>query len=244
MSCNDKPTDCTPCRDCEPAAPVLPRCDVALPDGTYTNATVTVQGGCIIALQDGRPPQYAPPDCCVETGGGGGSDEPCDCPPGEPGDPATIEIASIFSIGPNEAPRAENIGTATNAVINLYIPRGQPGQDSIQATGVNSEAGGIVIENGLVSGLPSTWPPVLYVTGMSNTTGVTFDISAPDPMSGLVKLNIDLSGYDTALRRDFDQKLQALQDSMQTQITALQQSVATLSQSVTQLSSQVSRCCP
>lgn len=213
MTCNDRPTDCTPgCPDTP--APVLPRCDVALPNGTYNNATVVVSDGCIVALQEGRAPQYAPPDCCDDAGGGGGGDDgPCDCPPGEPGRNATISIGTTHSGAPGTAPQVQNVGTNIDAILEFTIPRGEQGGGGGGAgdgfTGVRS---GIVFEGGRVQNWP-VYGPVMYLQGEGSPAGVTVTASDPSP-GGVVTISVDLSGYDAALRNWITGQLQGLQDQL------------------------------
>lgn len=242
MACNNQPTDCRPnCPDTP--EPVLPRCDIALPDGVYTNATVTVEDGCIVLLESGRPPQYAPPDCCDEGGGGGGgNDEPCDCPPGDPGENATIAIGQVFSVAPGAPAVVENIGTDVNAILQFYIPRGTPGQDASNITGFTGFRSGITFEDGLVKSLPATGP-VMYLTGQGTPLGVSVDFSDPDSDSGLVTCTVDISSYDSMLRSDITNAMNNADNSLQAQITALQNLVTNLSNQVAALSSQVATCC-
>lgn len=232
MACNNRPTSCAPCDDCPPTpAPLTPRCDVMLVDGTFVNATVVIENGCIVSVQQGTPPVYRPDICCDTPGGGGGGDEPCDCPPGDPGENATVSIAQVFTIPYGEPARAENIGTPSNVILNLYIPQGRPGQDSDSISGVTDERGGIVIENGVIKMLPATWPPVLFIQGQTDNQQVQLTFSAPDTGTGMVTATLNLQSLINSMNFERQQSEQALQ----AQITALQSQLASMQTAITQI---------
>lgn len=246
MACNDKTTDCAPCRDCPPPPdPVLPRCDITLPDGTFNNATVVVDGGCITAVSEGRAPQYTPDPCCAETGGGGGggNDEPCDCPPGEDGDNATITIGQVFSVDAGEEAEIVNVGSETHAVLDFYLPRGDAGESGEGFDGVTDDRGGIYIEDGAIVGLPATWPPALYIQAIAYPTEVSFTASAPNNDTGLVEMELDLRNYDNNLRQWVESKINDATTPLQNQIDALQQTVSAMQSTINGLQNQINQCC-
>lgn len=228
---------CEPC-DCPPAPePVLPRCDIALPDGVFTNATVVVDDGCIVKVEKGRPSQYAPDDCC--DGGGNAvilPPEPCDCPPGEPGRNATISIGKVQSIAPGAPPRVENSGTESNAVLDFYIPRGEQGQDAEAGSGAESDAGGIAIEDGRIIALPAAWPPVLAVASSTDNPDVSFTFSAPDPETGLAEAEVRVGPMLSTLRQwvslQIEQATQPLHDQLASQ-----------QNQINELKAQIKECC-
>lgn len=233
--------NCPPCQGCEPAEPVLPRCDISLIDGTFTNATVVVEDGCITSVTMGEAPQYTPDLCCdpvtSDTGGGSGSSDDCDC---EDGENATINIGTVVSIPAGNPPQVTNSGTDTNAVLNFYIPQGQQGSSGDSGTGVNSDAGGIYIENGLITGLPAQWPPVGFITTSYAPSNVDFTATAPDPLTGIVNLDLDLTTFEGDLKQwiyDY------VETPLQNQISALQNQMSSLQQQVAALQTSVANCC-
>lgn len=234
MNCNDcqEPMDC--CRDCDqPPEPVLPRCDIALIDGTYTNATITVEKGCITSVEKGKAPLYTPDLCCepitvTRSAGSSDFDEPCDCPPGEKGDNATIAIGKIQTIGEGEPARVENSGTKTNAILDFYLPKGDQGSSGMSANGVTSDKGGLSIENGLITALPVAWPPVGLIEASSETPGVILTASNPDPTTGMVTLKVDVKGLVDQLTDKFTKELDDLQRAMETRINTLESKVSKL----------------
>lgn len=239
MSCNDQNTDCAPCQDCTASPdPVMPRCDIALVDGTFTNSTVVVVNGCIIEVQQGEPPLYEPDPCCVApANGGGGVQEPCDCPPGEDGENATISIGQIFAVAPTAPAQVINVGTPSNAVLEFYIPRGEDGADAPSGNGVTNNTAGINIVNGLVKALPAAWPPVLFITTEVHPNNVTFTASLPDPATGESHIVLDLQTFEADLKAYTDSQVAAAQATLQSQIDSL-------TTQLTALQTQVNACCP
>lgn len=53
--------------------------------------------------------------------------------PGPPGDAGTIDIVDVITLHSNEDARVENIGDKQNARLEIYIPRGENGQDGKSA---------------------------------------------------------------------------------------------------------------
>ena len=215
MTCA-KPSDCAPCSKCpETPAPVMPRCDVVLQDGVYTNATVVVEDGCIIEIQQGQPLLYQPEPACG-PGAGQGPDTPLDPGQGPPGDNATIEINMVESLPAGSSPYVENVGTATHAILNFGIPRGATGADALPASGATTSAAGIIFTNGLLkTPLPPAWPPVLDVL-VNPPTDVGVALSAVKGSDGIVRVTLDLSGLIT----NFNSQLALLQSQIDALNTA------------------------
>lgn len=221
-------SNCAPCANCPPTpAPVMPRCDIALPDGTYANATVVVENGCIVDVQAGSLPAYTPDPCCPEGGGGAGGDG-IDGPAGPPGQNATIAIGVVTSVPFGDPATVVNTGTPTNAILNFGVPRGEDGTDGDGSTiGATNTSVGIEIEDGLIKSLPAQWPPVMMVTTVNESValGVVFEANE-DPATGIVTITLDLTAYDTAIRADFQTALDTLSGQMsalQTQLISLQE---------------------
>ena len=225
MSC-EKPTPCPPCADpCGPApAPVLPRCDIVLPDGVYLNATVVVENGCITVVAQGEAPLYDPDVCCATPGGGGGGGGGAgpQGPPGVPGAPASVQVGSVATTAPGTTATVVNTGTAQNAIFNFTIPRGAPGTDGSAPTGMTNTSADIVFTNGVLQGLPVQWPPIMLATAASATTGVLFTAVKNDA-NGMVTLTLSLETYDSLLRDWVTSQLGGLQS----QIDALATQIAT-----------------
>lgn len=237
MSCKDPLNDCGPCKDCDDPAPVLPRCNNALPDGTYTNATVVVQGGCITAVQTGAAPLYTPELCCDGSSGGD-----CDCEDGQDGqdgqdgEAATVEVGT-YSMVPEGSPLTiTNSGTTSHAVLNFQIPMSACNCDDGGGgtTGVTDNTAGIEIEDGVVKSLPLTWPPALTVS-----TTVT-NLALPTPLLLFSASSVDSNG-EVVLTIDES----ALMNWINLQIT---NALAPLQSDITDLQTDVSdiqaNCCP
>lgn len=215
MACA-KPNNCAPCSKCpETPQPVMPRCDIVLPDGSYTNATVVVENGCIIDVQQGTAMVYTPDSCCATPGGeGSGGIAGLDGGPGPKGDDATIGIGVVTSLAPGSAPTVENVGTAQNAILNIGIPRGEPGTPGVTPTGATVNAAGIIFAGGaLQNPLPVMWPPVLLVDfEPSPVAGVS--LSATKGADGKVMVTVDLTAFMAGLQSQFA-TMQGTIDNMQ-----------------------------
>lgn len=204
MSCTN-PKDCRPCEGCLPTEPIRPHCDVILDDGVYTNATVIVQGGCIVRVQEGQLPVYDVAPCSSSPGGGAPvQPPPCNCPPGADGESATISVGAVHSVAPSAPARVVNTGSLTHANLAFYIPRGMDGQDGEGATGVTDNRGNIEIEEGLIKSLPPTWPPVLNIKTVVKPTGSVMNLMAgPVNSEGELELTFDdgglISGLETQM---------------------------------------------
>lgn len=214
MACA-KPSDCAPCSKCpEPVAPVMPRCDVVLNDGVYTNATVSVEGGCIVSVVQGTPLLYQPDNNCAGTGGTGGEGSGLPGEPGPPGQAATIQIGTVTSLPAGAAPTVTNVGTPNAAILNIGIPRGADGEDGAPPGGASSTDGGIILDDGAIkSPLPVAWPPVLDVlAGPPVGAGITWSFTK-NPANGLITAAIDVS----ALITTFNNQITALTDEIDAQ---------------------------
>lgn len=221
-------TDCPRAVNCDPVGPtpepVLPRCqDVVLVDGTYVNATVVVNNGCIVLLTEGDAPLYQPDPCCAPVGGGGGGGgSGLPGPRGFPGDDATITIGTVATGAPGSQATVQNVGTQNDAVFNFVIPQGPAGAGGTAPFGLTGNFTGLVLQTGLVQALPLTWPPVLQAIGFGAPAGVA--VTATKDINGNLEVSVDISAYDADIRADF----QLLIDNMQLQIDTLTAKVTAL----------------
>lgn len=224
MACA-KPSDCAPCNKCaESPAPVMPRCDIALTDGTYANATVVVENGCIIDVQQGTAPLYTPDSCCAVPGGGGGeAGNGLDGDPGPAGSAATIAINSVASLPPGSAPTVVNIGSPSAALLDIGIPRGEPGAPAaFPPGGANSTDGGVTVANGLImTPLPAAWPPVLDVVFTPTAVAGVALNAVKNPANGQIQLTVDLSTFLTLINNEFTAK-QGLIDALTSRVEDLE----------------------
>lgn len=194
-NCKDPLTDCG-CKNCTEPAPVMPRCDVPLIDGTYTHATVTVQGGCIINVASGSIPTFTIDECC--EGGGGGGD--CDCQDGADGRDGIDGITPNFSIGtvtllnPTDYPTVSLSGTQTSPVLNFGLPSCDCSNSggSGGCGGISDSDDYLTIDSGCITHVGPAWPPINSVEITSLTTGATFTGGYIDGTTW--KLNADFSG--------------------------------------------------
>lgn len=216
MACNETQKNCQPCKDCPPITPpVQPRCNVILADGVFTNATVIIDNGCIVAVARGNPFEYRPDANCGGGGGGGGGGSGLDGDQGPQGPAGTVAVGSYRMVGYDQPLRIWNTGTASSAILNFEIPESRPGQPGGGGStqGVTDDRAGIEIEDGLVKTLPIHWPPVLYILGEGDDgsgVAITFE---KDDSNGVVTAKIDASG----LRNELLQLIQ----NMQNQIDAI-----------------------
>lgn len=207
MACA-KPGDCAPCNKCADApSPVMPRCNVVLTDGSYPNATVVVEGGCIVSITQGDAPLYQPNVCCSGSGEGGGGAQGLQGPAGPAGHNATVHIDSVVSLAPGSAPTVVNIGTATDAALVIGIPAGTPGAAGAPPSGGASDSeAGIALVNGMImSPLPITWPPVMNVQFSPAIVGlgIVGNISKDDS-TGMVSIAMDFSAMIAGLQSQID----------------------------------------
>ena len=222
MSCQ-KPTPCPPCADPCGATPdpVMPRCDIVLPDGVYTNATVVVENGCIIAVTEGEPFLYQPDSCCATPGGGGSGGTGPQGPIGPQGLPATVSAGTVATTAPGTPATVTNVGTASNAIFNFTIPRGEPGANGTSPSGLTVSTAGIEFVNGALQSLPVQWPPLMLLTPQAvDVAGVTLT-QTKDNSNGNVVLTLSMAAYDTALRSWVTAELAQALVTVQTQIDAL-----------------------
>lgn len=214
MTCRHA-TDCQPCQQCadEAPEPILPRCDVVLTDGVFPWATVTVEDGCIVEVNEGRAPLYQPDSCCALPGEGGSNGDGLDGDRGPPGQAATIQVGSVSGSAPGSPPTVVNVGTSSNAILDFTIPRGEPGEDAAGAGGASSTLGGITLTEGLIQEpLPVMWPPVLELrVTPSNVAGIVLE-ATKDPADGLVTLGINLDAYVANVQATFEQQQEQIVD--------------------------------
>lgn len=209
MACNcPEPLDC--CQDCpQPPAPVLPRCNIALPDGVFTNATVVIESGCITNVSTGRPPQYTPSTCCDGGGGNGGT-------PGTPGEPgrdgrdgesATIAVGQVTTLPPGQPGRVVNVGSPATAILDFYLPVGELDEGELPSIGLDDSSAGIVFEDGLLKQIPGTWPPALAFVSSGAPDGVELNFSQPDQHTGVVAVDVDISEFLLNVRQWVNDRL-------------------------------------
>ena len=223
MACA-KPSDCAPCSKCpDSPAPVLPRCDVVLNDGVYANATVYIENGCIVLVQQGQPLLYQPDINCAGAVGGGGGGGGLQGEQGPAGQAATIQIGTVTSLPPGSAPTVVNVGTPNAAILNIGIPRGADGDDGAPPGGATSSEGGIVLQQGAIqTPLPPSWPPVLeIVPNPVQGAGVSWAFTK-NPANGVVLADLDITGLITW----FENELSVLADQNIAQQTTIDDLVA------------------
>lgn len=222
MACA-KPSDCAPCSKCpDSPAPVMPRCDVVLADGSYSNATVVVEDGCIISVTQGVPLVYQPDNNCAGTGGTGGGGDSLPGDQGIPGEAATIQIGSVTSLAFGAQPTVENVGTPTHAILNIGIPRGDDGNDAtLPSNGADSNAAGINLVNGMITEpLPPAWPPILDIIPQP-VIGTGASLTFVKGADGIMAVELDISGLITWFNNEID-SLQATINNHEARIAALE----------------------
>lgn len=65
---------------------------------------------------------------------------------GEKGESATINVGDVFSLNSGERPIVNNVGTASNAILNFGIPKGEPGAAGKSAYDIYKNHGGLLSE--------------------------------------------------------------------------------------------------
>ena len=206
--------DCCTCGGGDTPEPVLPKCqDVDLTDGTFTNATVVIEDGCIVDVQEGVAPQYTPDPCCATPGGAGAGTPGPKGDPGSPGAAATVNVGTVTTGAPGSPATVTNVGTANAAILNFVIPAGAPGASG-SGTGLDGDFAGLVLQDGTVQLLPTAWPPVYTVIGVGNPGSVS--VTASKDAAGVLTLTVDLSAYDAALRSYYDAQLLAITNNLST----------------------------
>lgn len=228
------------CEECEHPSPVMPRCDVALAPGVYTNATVHVnEQGCIVRVENGKPFVYAPDACCSPVHDISGGGEGLEGPPGPSGTNATITIGSVQTTEPGTPARIENVGTSTNAVLNFYLPRGDQGQNVEASKGTNFDKGGLIVENGLVTGVPFTYPPISTAQGFGEN-GIGITVEKNEDIGSLL-ITVNGSELRNQASSDADQKVQGAKNELNGKIdstaNALRDMINTLASRVSALES-------
>lgn len=241
MGCDKTNGDCRPCKDCQDVIPpVMPRCDVALADGVFANAVVTVDGGCIIRVEQGDPLLYQPDPCCQIAGGSGGSSSGSAGLKGDKGDKgesASVSIGTVVTVSSDKPARVTNVGTKTNVILNFEIPQGASGADGNGDTGDDFDSGGLVIENGVVKEIPAGWLILTEFKGDEQDNNFRFEPSL-DKETGIMTLRVNAQGfYEKTMTAvgvamaQRDVKISELQNkltSLETKVTALENAVKAL----------------
>ena len=226
MTCDKSLGDCAPCKDCPPVPnPVMPRCNNYIPNGYFTNATVVVQNGCIVAVAEGEPFQYSPATSCGTGTGANGRMAFRESPP-EPSpvdqifsmmtepnhapEGTTVEVNSVHAIAPGEMPRVKNVGTATAVKLDFYMPT-LPASPPEARAGVNVVAGGWDIENGKIHALPVAFPPLTELIA-DPTSNVVIEVTK-NPATGVGTVRFDLSApLNAAITEALKAPLLAIED--------------------------------
>jgi hypothetical protein len=200
------------------------RCEGAIPnDGTFTNATVVIENGCVVSVTEGTPLLYQPDNNCAGAGGGGGGGETLLPDPGEPGPAGTIQIGTISTLAPGSPVTIDNVGTPSAAVLNIGIPAGPAGTPAPALVGgANSTAGALVVEFGrIMEPLPVVWPPVFdVVAGAPVGAGVSIGFTK-NPANGVITAVLDVSGLISSFQAQID-ALQVQIDDHQARLVVLE----------------------
>lgn len=233
MACDKTDGNCKPCKDCKDIIqPIMPRCqDVVLADGVFQNATVTVDGGCIIRIQSGEPLVYKPDPCCATVGAGGGSNSGgLKGEKGDSGKNATIAIGQVQTVAADSPARVWNSGTSVNAVLNFEIPKGASGESGKAGSGADFSENGLVIENGIIKDTPIGW---LVLSGIQGDPADShFQVNTEiNEKTGVLTLSINPQGFQGALMNAFAKEL----DKRDNQISALNKQLDKLEQTLSQL---------
>lgn len=254
MGCNCQDPNCQPCGsgDCEncapPPEPILPKCDVTLPDGVYPNATVVVSEGCIIQVTGGSNRVYSPTiECCGPGGGGGGGGggDPggggggvCDC---EDGRDATITFEGVVLEDPGTNPSVTAYGGPFETHLQFHLPKPWPDPDDPGNTpiGLTIDEGDIQIEDGLITGVPSIWPPVMSLVAVSVDIDISLTVEesyvAGDP-TGIWTITLDTTNFLNRIRNSW---ASAIATAVSDATTPLEQDIVDLRNDVADLQSRV-----
>jgi hypothetical protein len=184
------------------------------PNKVFTNATIrTDANGCIFTIENGELPAYTPDPCCPTGGGGtGGGASGLDGNTGDAGPAGTIAIGSVSTVAAGTPASVVNIGTANAAILNIAIPAGPPGTPAVNTTGLNLNAAGYVITNGVIQALPGAWPPMLnFTSGVSSNSGVVLTMN--EDSTGAVTISVDAS----AMRTEYLNQVNALTSTVNAQ---------------------------
>ena len=240
MACDKSLGDCAPCKDCPPVPnPVMPRCNNYVNDGRFTNATVVVENGCLVAVEQGAPFQYSPDtSCSAGTGAFGRMAAP---PPPTPSlaqqaimqmrkpettpEGVTVEIGSVHAIGPTDMPRVKNVGTAKSVKLDFWLPREDPTEP--EERGLTAEIGGWEFVGGRVIGAPTNFPPLTDLIPNPDSPLIIF--VTKDEHTGVGTLTVDVTPLvDAAVRQAMIQPMQTIEDlisqmaDLKLQVEALQ----------------------
>lgn len=227
MSCDKSLGDCAPCKDCPPVPnPVMPRCNNYVNDGRFTNATVVVENGCLVAVEQGAPFQYSPDTSCSAGTGAFGRMGMMSAP--EPPTPSlaqqaimqmrkpeatpegvTVEIGTVHAIGPADMSRVKNSGTAKSVKLDFWLPRETP--TGPEERGLTAEMGGWGFDDGRVIGAPTNFPPLTDLMPSPDSPLIVF--VTKDEKTGVGTLTIDVTPVvDAAVRQAMVQPMQAIED--------------------------------
>lgn len=145
---NDRNLCRKPVEECVVQAPIPEGCNVVFKDGVYKNATIYVENGCIVKIEDGIPFVYDPNVCCSTTNNGcacdlhlqsnsGEHSADCGCGCGEgnfnkgekgdPGESVEISIGQVQTVSAAEKAEVWLSGTPTKQILNFKIPQGVSG---------------------------------------------------------------------------------------------------------------------
>jgi len=181
------------CEKCPPPPdPVLPRCNIALPDGVYQHATLVIENGCIVEVREGEPFIYTPQPCC-STGGGsdGGGGTPTD----------GIAVAQSQSIqltgdGTSGTPLTANVRVSGSTGNTLQIRA-----DGLFAAGGDGSGGSSIVR---VANSPS-----LNLSGTGTLTdpisgSVRIDPRDPDNFLTMTDQGLEANGRNIPVSADLD----------------------------------------
>lgn len=244
-------TNCSPCKDCQkPVPPVMPRCDVALPDGVFTNATVTVEGGCIIKVEAGEPFVYRAEPCCTPAGGGNvtGAGSGIMGATGRDGKAATVSIGEVHSVSANTPPRVVNTGSDTAAVLDFYIPSGAKGEQGAAGTqgDFDYNKGGVVIKDGIVMDLPPNFPEgVVNKLEGSDENGIRIIVTF-DEAANTATISADATALVEGIHTQLQQSFTAVHNTiseLRNEVNNLRTEVNNYSSRMNQFEQRLNQCC-
>lgn len=170
----------------------VPRAE-KIEDGIYTNPTITMQDGCVVAIEQGTNVVYSACDPCVTpvTPPDGGSvtlsGDACNLTVETSGDGL---LTQLF-VGMNTCIRLTGCGVAANPLTAEPIISPDAGNalecrgnglfvaNPSATTGANFVGCGIVIQNGLITTLPLPFQPVLTLVSSDGSMIITRDAANP-----------------------------------------------------------------
>lgn len=228
QNCNCKdPLDlCQPCSHDDTPEPVMPKCyDVDLTDGTYENATVVIEDGCIVRVEAGRPFQYTP-EPCSQSGGSGNNSTSGQRGPrgrdGRDGDSATITIGEVTTLPAGSNARVTNDGTDTHAVLSFSIPKGDKGKDADSANGIDDDTW-FDIKNGVIMDLPVDYPPVSVIQAESDDGDIALS-AEKDEESGAIKLTLNVQQFKDSFKSEIERMVNEQIDNLNNRVEDLENS--------------------